>query len=218
MNGLSAQKPGKSLRISGRVLDLYNSPVANAVITVDGNKTSSFTNSRGYYKIRVSSGNSTVGVLTSGIDLLKQDINGRTKINFNFSTLIAKQPDQNARDGEQEVQSGYGVVRKKNLTTDISNIDGTDKKYSSYSSISDMIERHVSGVRVYGNKVIIQGSQNMYGYVYPLIVVDGVYMEELPDIPPVTVKSIEVLKGTSATIYGSRAMGGAIIITTKLQN
>ena len=58
----------------------------------------------------------------------------------------------------------------------------------------------------------------MLGRVYPLIVVDGVYMDHLPDIPPATVSSIEVLKATSAAIYGFRANGGAIIIRTKLQN
>ena len=65
-----------------------------------------------------------------------------------------------------------------------------------------------------GNSVIIQDSKNLWGAVYALIVLDGVYMEELPDIPPVNVKSIEVLKGTAAAIYGSRGSGGAIVIKT----
>ena len=85
-------------------------------------------------------------------------------------------------------------------------------------SISEMIQREVSGVQVYGNDVIIQDAQNLSGYIHPLIVVDGVYMDQLPDIPPVSVKSIEVLKGASATIYGSRGYGGAIVIDTKLKN
>jgi TonB-dependent SusC/RagA subfamily outer membrane receptor len=93
-----------------------------------------------------------------------------------------------------------------------------DDKYSTYSSISEMIQREVSGVQVWGNDIIIQGSQNLYGYITPLIVVDGVAMEHLPDLPPATVKSIEVLKGTSSAIYGSRANGGVIIIKTKIQS
>jgi TonB-dependent SusC/RagA subfamily outer membrane receptor len=81
-----------------------------------------------------------------------------------------------------------------------------------------MIQREVSGVRLTGGNLIIQDSQNLYGYIPPLIVVDGVYMDQLPDIPPVSVRSIEVLKGTSAAIYGTRGFGGAIIIKTKMQN
>jgi TonB-dependent SusC/RagA subfamily outer membrane receptor len=54
--------------------------------------------------------------------------------------------------------------------------------------------------------------------VTALIVVDGVTMDEIPDIPPTSVKSIEILKGTAAAIYGSRGYGGVIIIKTKIQN
>jgi TonB-dependent SusC/RagA subfamily outer membrane receptor len=43
-------------------------------------------------------------------------------------------------------------------------------------------------------------------------------MDALPNISPITVKSIEVLKGTAAAIYGSRGYGGAIIIKTKSGN
>ena len=121
------------------------------------------------------------------------------------------------RESELGINNGYGKVQKKNLTTEISNIDGTSKDYSTYSSIYDMIQRHVSGVRVSGKNVIIQDSRNFYGYIKPLVVVDGVYMTSVPNIPPSTVKSIEVLKSTAASIYGSRATGGAIIINTKLQ-
>jgi TonB-dependent SusC/RagA subfamily outer membrane receptor len=40
-------------------------------------------------------------------------------------------------------------------------------------------------------------------------------MEDMPDVSPSLVESIEVLKGTSAAIYGSRGYGGVILITTK---
>jgi outer membrane receptor protein involved in Fe transport len=77
--------------------------------------------------------------------------------------------------------------------------------------------REVSGVSLRGGDVLIQGSSNFMGEVKPLIVLDGVYMDNLPDIPPVTVKSIEVLKSTAGAIYGYRSYGGVIIIKTKTQ-
>jgi TonB-dependent SusC/RagA subfamily outer membrane receptor len=100
----------------------------------------------------------------------------------------------------------------------VNKIDGTNKKYASYHSIGDMIQREVSGARLNGTSVIIQDSKDLFGSVYALIVVDGVYMNELPDIQPAQVKSIEVLKGSSAAMYGSRGYGGVIIIKTKMQN
>jgi outer membrane receptor protein involved in Fe transport len=81
-----------------------------------------------------------------------------------------------------------------------------------------MIQREVSGVLIHGNQVLIQGASNMMGDIHPLIVLDGVYLDKIPDIPPVTVKSIEVLKSTAAQIYGYRGLGGVIIIETKIQN
>ena len=218
INSLSAQKSVRTIKITGTVHDVYNSPIANAIIMVDGQKTGSLTNSKGYYKIRVKSDASNIGVFTFGNGTYETPINGRTHINFGSASVAAQQPSTNLSNGELGVNNGYGMVKKKNLTTDISKIDGSNKKYASYTTIYEMIQREVSGVQVFNKNLVIQGSQNLLGYVYPLIVVDGVYMDQLPDIPPATVKSIEVLKGTSGSIYGSRAYGGVIVIKTKLQN
>jgi hypothetical protein len=217
MSSLSAQKHPRRMEIKGTVLDVYNGPIANAIIMVDGQKTNSVTDSRGNYKIKVKYGSTRIGVFTFGNGTAEDYIDGRTDIDFNLNTMKAQQLDPYVRESEQGINNGYGKVQKKNLTTEISSIDGTSKDYSTYSSIYDMIQRHVSGVRVSGKNIIIQDSRNFYGYVNPLVVVDGVYMTSVPNIPPSTVKSIEVLKSTAASIYGSRATGGAIIINTKLQ-
>jgi TonB-dependent starch-binding outer membrane protein SusC len=75
--------------------------------------------------------------------------------------------------------------------------------------------QEVPGVRVVGTTVIIQGSKDLFGDVPPLFVVDGVYVEDLSDVPPTQVESITVLKGSSAAIYGSRGYGGVIVIKKK---
>jgi len=72
------------------------------------------------------------------------------------------------------------------------------KKYASYSNIADMIQREVPGCRINMGSVIIQDSKDLLGSLPALIIVDGVYMNSLPDIPPILSKSIEVLKGTAA--------------------
>ncbi len=218
-NTISAQKNNKKITITGTVLDVAKGPIVNAIIMIDGQKTNSLTDSKGNYNIKVKRNALKIGIFTFGNGIFEEDINGRTRINFNFGTqAIQQQPDQDIAPGEEGVSVGYGLVKKKNLTTDINKIDGTNKKYASYSSIGDMIQREVSGVRVDGSSVIIQESRNLFGSVPALIIVDGVYMDNLPGIPPSSVKSIEVLKGTAAAIYGSRAYGGVIIIKTKIEN
>jgi TonB-dependent SusC/RagA subfamily outer membrane receptor len=218
-NGINAQKSGKKITITGTVLDASRRPVANAIIMIDDKKTNSVTDPKGNYRIKVSSTASKIGIFTFGQGTAEEAIDGRNRIDFNFGSTAAQKPaDQNIAPGDQGVSTGYGLVKKKNLTTDVNKIDGTNKKYASYSSITDMIQREVSGCRISGGSVIIQESKDLFGSVPALIVVDGIYMDGLPDIPPTSVKSIEVLKGTSAAIYGSRGYGGAIVIKTKLQN
>lgn len=217
IDSISAQKTTGRIEIKGNVLDVYSSPVANAIIMLDDQKTSTVTDSRGTYRIKVKPGISKISVFSFGNGTIETAIKGRKVINFNFSSIAASQSNSNLRSGEQGVNTGYGVVKKKNLTTDVSKIDGANDKYATYSSLQEMIQREVSGVQVDGTDLVIQGSQNLLGNVHPLIVLDGVYMDHLPDIPPVTVSSIEVLKGTSASIYGSRAFGGAIVIKTRIQ-
>jgi TonB-dependent SusC/RagA subfamily outer membrane receptor len=71
------------------------------------------------------------------------------------------------------------------------------------------------GVLVSGRRVIIQGISTFYGNTEPLYVIDGMTVSNIDGIPPQQVKSIDVLKGPSASIYGSRGANGVIIITMK---
>jgi TonB-dependent SusC/RagA subfamily outer membrane receptor len=216
---ISAQNSNKKVTITGTVLDAAQSPMANAIIMVDGQKTSSMTDVRGAYKIKVKPTASKLGIFSFGSGIIEQEINGRTQIDFTFGKLTNKpQTDPNNPAGEQATDVGYGEVKKKYTTSEVKKIDGTNKKYASYSSIYNMIEREVSGVRFNGSSLIIQGSKDLFGDVSALIVVDGVPMDAVPDIPPTSVKSIEVLKGAAASIYGSRGYGGVLVIKTKIEN
>ena len=218
INSMNAQKNNKKITITGTVLNAGREPIVNAIIMIDDQKTNSLTDSKGNYKIKVKPAASKIGIFTFGHGTAEEVINGRTQINFNFGTVATGHADQTIAPGEQGVNTGYGLVKQKNLTTDVHKIDGTNKKYASYNTISEMIQREVSGVRISGSSVIIQASADFFGDVPALIVVDGNSSYSLPDISPVYVKSIEVLKGTSAAIYGSRGYGGVIIIKTKIQN
>jgi TonB-dependent SusC/RagA subfamily outer membrane receptor len=216
LNSVTAQKNSKRMTITGSVVDVAKKPIVNAIIMIDNKKTNSITDSKGNYKIKVKSNASKIGIFTFGNGIIEEEINGRTRINFNFRTGTSRQlPDQDIAPGEEAINVGYKHVKKKNLNYPVSKIDGTNKKYASYSSIYDMIQREVSGVQVNGTTIVIQDSKNLWGYVPPLFVVDGIYVDTIEDIQPSVVESIEVLKGASAAIYGSRGYGGAILIKTK---
>jgi outer membrane receptor protein involved in Fe transport len=78
-----------------------------------------------------------------------------------------------------------------------------------------MIARQSAGVKVNGDRIVIQNSKDFFGEIPALLVVDGVPVQTIESISPASVESIEILMGTSAAIYGSRGYGGAVVIKTK---
>jgi TonB-dependent SusC/RagA subfamily outer membrane receptor len=208
------QGNSRKIIVKGTVLDASGDPVKNAIVMVDGNKTNSRTNPDGRYRVKISPDAEQIAILTFGNGIIGELINNRTEINFRFGSAVLD-ADKLTGPGEDAINTGYGAVKRKDLTTDIDKIDGTDPRYKSYSNIYEMIQRECSGVRVTGGNIVIQDSRNMSGFVPPLYVVDGTYVNDISHISPRTVESIQVLKGTAAAIYGSRGYGGAIVITTK---
>jgi len=125
-----------------------------------------------------------------------------------------KPAEQVKREETKDVVSdGYKSTDKKNLTTSVSTIDGSNPKYKSYSNIYEMIKSQVSGVRVIGTSIQIMGPSSIGGNDEPLFVVDGVPVESIDNISPGQVKSIEILKDASASIYGSRGANGVLVIS-----
>jgi len=102
------------------------------------------------------------------------------------------------------------------MTDQVNKIDASDKAYASYSNIYEMIKGKIPNVVVNGRSITIQGAASFIGAsTEPLFVLDGMIVDTIEDIPPQSVKSIEVLKGPSASIYGSRGANGVIMIRLK---
>jgi TonB-dependent SusC/RagA subfamily outer membrane receptor len=234
INNTSAQKSHNKATVSGTVLDANNKPIVNAIIMINGIKTQTLTNDKGKYWIRVDTSGSKIGIFTFGSGIFEQEIRGRDRIDFNFSissdqrkvdryTGLVLSNTKRDTSGNELVDVGYGYVKKKNLSFDVGYINGRDKKYASFHSVYDMILFEISGVSVKMNHItgertiIIHEASNILRQVPPLIIVDGAPVENnyLDIIAPSTVESISVLKGTAASIYGSRGYGGAIIIHTR---
>jgi TonB-dependent starch-binding outer membrane protein SusC len=217
---VSAQKSSKKITISGTVVDATENPIPNAIVMIDGQKTEAVTDAKGAYTVKVKPGALRIGIFTFGSGIMEEDIAGRTQVDFNFATrhinfnaVEEQQTDVTVTKGTEQVNTGYSEVAKRDLTTAVTKVETTKTKHT-YSTLLEMLQT-VPGVRVTGGTVNIQDSRNLQGHIPPLYVVDGVPTEDLPQISPAIVESIEVLKGTSAAIYGSRGYGGVILITTK---
>ncbi len=219
LSSLYAQKKNTKITITGTVTDVFQNPVMNAIVMINRQNTSARTDSQGKYKIKVKTSAQTIGIVSFGNGLIEEPINGRSEINFKYSKAGSmQQVDQPIRQGDERVNAGYNYEKKKDATSPADHIDGKDKKFASYNSIYEMIIREVSGVKLTSSGFVIQDSKDFFGAVPALVIVDGVPTDDLSGITPSTVESIDVLKGPSAAIYGSRGYGGVILIKTKIKN
>jgi TonB-dependent SusC/RagA subfamily outer membrane receptor len=207
------QKKVKSKIITGYVVDVNQYPVNNAIVMIDENKTGVYTDEKGFYKVRVKPYAISIGIISGPHGMVEESINGRTRINFTFPvSILSHNVIPEIKPEEEEINVGYGKVRRKNLASSVSKIDGRRRQYDSYQSIYDMLQGSVPGVMVNRGHIQIQGPTSSFLSNEPLFVVDGTTVSSIAEIPPQMVESIEVLKGPAAAIYGSRGANGVILI------
>lgn len=207
------QKANNNIPITGFVLDAKQKPVENAAIFIDRVKTNSVTNHKGYYKVKVNPKAQEIMVFTPFTGYSKVTINGRTSINFILTGESIESNQKGMANDNEIVNTGYGTVKKKDMTNNIEKIDGQNQRFVAYQDIYDMLRGAVPGVDVTGKGIKIRGSSSLNISTEPLFVVDGVIVNSIDNISPQIVKSIEVLKGPAASVYGTRGANGVIIIT-----
>ncbi len=208
----SGQKSNKKTEITGTITDINQKPVAGATIFIDNQTSGKVSNNKGIYKVKVKPDAKTISVMTSSGNLTESPINGQSVVNFALTiNSLSESNKQINTAGEEEINIGYGSVKKRDLLTPVDKIDGRDSKYESYRTIYDML-RGKPGVQVNGTQIKIQGASSFMSGTDPLLVVDGVVVTTLEGIQPQMVKAIQVLKGSSASIYGSRGANGVILI------
>jgi TonB-dependent SusC/RagA subfamily outer membrane receptor len=210
---ISAQKANRKIIITGKVTDFYNSPVSGALIMIDGKPATSKTNSKGYYKVKVKQSALQIGVFTNVTGVKEIPIDGKKVVNFTLDKYLPQTGTDSGDLGKEVANRGNDVSGKKYTATPGTKSDFTTKEYTSFSDIFEMI-RTIPGVMVSGSNVTIRGVQSM-GNSSPLFVVNGIVVRSISGINPATVKSIEVLKGPSASVYGVQGANGAIVIQLK---
>ena len=212
---VSGQKGNKKFILTGIVTDNSGKPVPGAMILIDKQNTNLVTDSKGQYKVKIKPTAQKITVFTFSGAALDAEINGRKIINFIIEGTMAKENPRGVPAGEETVNIGYGSIKSKDVTTSVGQVDGSGEKYASYSNIYDMLKGTVPGVQVNGKNITVQGLGTTNANNQPLFVVDGIVINTIDDIQPVQVKSVEILKGASASIYGSRGANGVLLITLK---
>jgi TonB-linked SusC/RagA family outer membrane protein len=119
---------------------------------------------------------------------------------------------------DEVVVVGYGVQKKATLTGAVSAIKSSEIITTKNENLQNMLTGKVAGVRVVQNTSEPGGfnvSFDVRDLGTPLVVIDGIPRTNMTRIDANDVESISVLKDASAAIYGVRAGGGVVLITTK---
>ncbi|MBS1664170.1 MAG: TonB-dependent receptor [Bacteroidetes bacterium] len=202
--------------ITGRIIDETGQPVSKATITIQGKSGGAQTDADGRFTINASPGDillvSYVGYNTAKITVLKN------KTDYSLSLTLA-----NRVLGDVEVIAvGYGTTRRKDITGAVSVVNVEDMNKQPTNQITSQLQGQAPGVTIIGSgqpgdppQVRIRGI-NTFGDNTPLFVVDGVPTLNIADLNPNDISSVQILKDAgAASIYGSRAANGVIILTTK---
>jgi TonB-linked SusC/RagA family outer membrane protein len=210
-SGLQAQ----SISVTGVVKDATGEPLIGTTIAQKNNlKNGTITDVNGKFKLSVPKG-SVLVISNVGYQTKEVAVTGR---------VISVVLDEDNKALDEVVVIGYGSVKKSNLTSAVSKIGEQAISDRPITTMADAFAGQLSGVRAQTASGIpgaepairIRGVNTINGNSSPLYVIDGVPRDDMSDVNPSDVSSIQVLKDAAATaIYGSRGANGVILIETK---
>lgn len=223
----------KSLTVKGFVYDEKKQPMPGVTVQVVGTSVGTATTEKGWFSIELP--------LLKG--KLKFSFVGYQdqEVEFSDKTDTLKiYMKENVQELDEAVVVAYGETTRRKATGSISTVKADEFKGIPSTSIANLLQGRVAGMDIInmsgapgggGTAVIIRGYNSLdveaeRRYSNPLWVVDGVPLNSftspitgtnlLADINPDMIESVQVLKDASAaSIYGSRAANGVIIVTTK---
>ena len=204
-------------KVTGKITDTENgSGIPGVTVLVKGSATGSNSDGNGNYSISVPS-NATLVFSFVGYTTQEVAVGNRTSINIGMGA--------DARALQEVVVTGYAAQNRRDITGAVAVVDVKEMKKIPASNIADQLQGRIAGVQVSssgdpGSAAFVRirgiGSINQNE---PLYIIDGVPVQNesnLNFLNPNDVESIQVLKdAASASIYGSRAANGVIVITTK---
>lgn len=136
---------------------------------------------------------------------------------------IRIQMKRDAQQLDEVVVVGYSAQKKSSITGAISPVDMKDIEKRRVVNVSQALQGQIAGVQITQStgapgdeiSVLIRG-EGTIGNNSPLYIIDGVPSRSITFLNPSDISSVTVLKDASAAaVYGSRASGGVIVITTK---
>tara|TARA_R110000823_G_scaffold146592_3_gene276886 strand:+ start:3127 stop:6372 length:3246 start_codon:yes stop_codon:yes gene_type:complete len=209
----------QQLTITGTVTSSEDGmPIPAVNVILKGTNTGTTSDFDGNYAINVPSNNSVLVFSSVGYATKEIAVGTNRVINISLDT------DVSALD--EVVVVGYGSAKKETLTGSIEQVKAEAFEDLAVGSPALALQGRTPGLVVTrtssrpgdeGVNFLIRGASSING-IEPLIVIDGIpaiNSSSFNDMNPNDIENISVLKGGSASVYGSRAAGGVILVTTK---
>ncbi len=206
--------PPSLIDIKGRVANENGEPLSGTTVTVRGTSKATATDDNGLFELKEINENATlvfsnVGYENNAVPVLK-----RTTIN-----VVLKATTKSI---DEVVVVGYGTQRKKDVIGAVSSVNTKNIGKLTGGDVSNLLQGQAAGVNAAsasadpGARPLIRvRGLSTIGNNEPLYIIDGI-PGDIVAVNPSDIQSIDILKDASAaTIYGSRASNGVIIITTK---
>ncbi len=200
--------------ITGVVKDANGEPVIGANVSIKGTTTGTITDIDGKFVLSVPEG---VTLQISFIGYISKDVIVGNNKTFDIQLI------EDAKKLEEIVVVGFGTQKKVNLTGSVSAVSGNELSGIPATSVANMLQGKLPGVSITqtsgqpgreGTSIRIRGIGTMNNS-NPMVLVDGLE-SAMDDINPNDIENVSVLKdAAAASIYGTRAANGVILITTK---
>ena len=233
----TVQLQGQARAVQGKVLDETGEPLIGATVVVQSSTGASqngtTTDIDGNFILEVPAGMNSLMVSFIGYEYKVVDITGQNTIEVSLELSSIQL--------EEVVKTALGIKKeKKALGYSFSDVQGDELTTNRDVNFINSISNKVAGVNISqtaggagtSSRIIIRGVKSLSTESQPLIVVDGVPMDNAADgatwlggldygnslmgISPDDIETMSVLKGpNAAALYGSRASTGVIMITTR---
>jgi TonB-linked SusC/RagA family outer membrane protein len=224
------ERQQRDIVVTGTVTDKNGEALPGVVVNVKNTNASAITNIDGKYSIKAIDENAILVFSYLGFKTTERKVGNLTIINVQLV--------ENYKDLNEVVVVGYGTQAKSEITGSASSIKADQMDQFAGGSINTSLQGKIAGLQITNNSgepgaganITLRGVSSINGASQPLIIVDGIPINNdsfeslndgasfspLNDINPADIESIEVLKDAgTASIYGSRASNGVILITTK---
>ena len=212
-----AQQPtNQEKTVTGTVTDENDKPLPGVNVLVKGTTVGTVTDVEGDYRL-IAPGDAEMLVLSSvGYT--------STEISIGDRTVIDVSMDPNIQSLSEVVVIGYGEVKKANLTGSVAKITDQAIESRPIADLGEAFQGQLAGVRAQSTSgrpgeaptIRIRGSNSINGNSEPLYVIDGVPRDNMEDLNPNDISSIQILKDAASTsIYGARGGNGVVLIETK---